>query len=342
MTQPALVGLNPWLPWPLSRFDWWTQPVRAERLAALRIGVALVLLWDIFCTYLPKAPTFFGDQSLGSPEVFADSGGLVRHWSLLRGLGDYDLLHAALIVWAVAATLLLLGWLPRLAAGVAWLLSISIIGINPYLHNSGDNVRTIALFYLMLSPCAAVWTLKKGTQLVSQEPVYVPAWPLRLLFIQMALIYFINGVYKATGPDWRQGSILHYVMANLAWTRFSYAQMPLPLGLTRLLTWVVLIWEFSFPLLVYLPATRKAALWLGVAFHVGTGLGLQLGAFPFYMLCLYLPLIPWENLRLTYLSRATNPACSKCRSPVNASLMPSCCITTKEMQSVSDHSLSDR
>ena len=39
-----------------------------------------------------------------------------------------------------------------------------------------------------------------------------------------------------------------------------------------------------------------------------------------------------------YISSPLNPACSKCRSPVS----PSSAITKKEMQSVSDHSLSGR
>jgi hypothetical protein len=34
---------------------------------------------------------------------------------------------------------------------------------------------------------------------------------------------------------------------------------------------------------------------LGVLFHLGTGLVLKLGPFPLYMLCFYLPLLPWER-----------------------------------------------
>src|ERR1700686_3715834 len=41
-----IVGVVPWLPWPLSAWGWWTEPVRAERLALLRIGVALCLIAD--------------------------------------------------------------------------------------------------------------------------------------------------------------------------------------------------------------------------------------------------------------------------------------------------------
>jgi hypothetical protein len=34
----------------------------------------------------------------------------------------------------------------------------------------------------------------------------------------------------------------------------------------------------------------------GAVFHLGTGLLLQLGPFPFYMICLYLPFFPWERV----------------------------------------------
>jgi hypothetical protein len=62
------------------------------------------------------------------------------------------------------------------------------------------------------------------------------------------------------------------------------------------LSWITLIWEIGFPIFVMMPSLRALTLWLGVAFHVGTGVLLPLGPFPLYMLCLYLPLVPWEQL----------------------------------------------
>jgi hypothetical protein len=111
----------------------------------------------------------------------------------------------------------------------------------------------------------------------------------------MVVIYFVNGVYKFAGPAWRDGNLLHYVFNNLAWTRFSSAQLSLPLPVIQVLTWTTLFWELFFPVLVLIPRVRTLALWLGVAFHIGTGVFLQLGPFPLYMICLYLPLVPWDR-----------------------------------------------
>jgi hypothetical protein len=278
--------------------------VPAERLAALRIGVGIVLLLDILVGYLPRATDFFGAHSLGGPEVFAQVNASKWRWSIFCGLdSNPGIMHAALLGWAIAALGLTLGVLPRLNAAIAWALSISFLGANWYLHNSGDNVRTIELFYLMLTPCGAVWSLTSRWSASDQEDkpgsVYVPAWPVRLLFLQMMAIYFFNGLYKLLGHDWRAGDVMHYVMANVAWTRVSYAQFPMPFLATQILGWIVLTWELGFPVLVMMPSTRKLILWLGIAFHIGTGIFLPLGPFPLYMLCLYLPLVPWE----CYLSR---------------------------------------
>ena len=85
----AVVGIQPWLPWPLSAWSWWTAPVRAERLAALRIGLAACLIFDIAYNYAPDTLAFFGKDGLGAPEIFNwrfRPPGMV--WSLLRGIGD--------------------------------------------------------------------------------------------------------------------------------------------------------------------------------------------------------------------------------------------------------------
>ena len=110
-------------------------------------------------------------------------------------------------------------------------------------------------------------------------------------FVQMVLIYFCNGLCKLMGDDWRSGNALYYVLGDLTLARWSYAQLPMPYVLTRLLTWAILAWELSFPLLVCWRRTRRIALWFGVLFHTGIGVSLELGGFAPYMLCLYLPFL---------------------------------------------------
>ena len=50
---------------------------------------------------------------------------------------------------------------------------------------------------------------------------------------------------------------------------------------------------------VLLRWTREIFLAFGVAFHLGIFINMELGGFAPYVLCLYLPLLPWERFRRT-------------------------------------------
>src|SRR5207244_274468 len=98
----------------LKKSAWWggatTFPSTTRRRAILRIGVALVLLWDISCSYLPNYDVFYGDGSLGAPRLMHDAGrSPAWAWSILRGVGDPLTSHLALVVLLVTSTLILMG-----------------------------------------------------------------------------------------------------------------------------------------------------------------------------------------------------------------------------------------
>jgi hypothetical protein len=325
MSERTIVGIRPWLPWPLSASPWWTEPVRAERLAALRIILSALLLIDLVLTYLPHVADFYGPGSLGPPELFAYMRREPKwYWSVLGDVRDPRIFYTAMIAWILATASLMLGLCSRLSAVLVWVLANSFSVLNPYVENAGDEVRSILHFYLMISPCGAAWSLDRRLSRWWSDrprgPVFIHPWALRLLFVQMTMIYFANGVYKFVGVDWPNGASLYYVLGDMTLTRWSYAQLPLPYALTRILTWTVLYWEMGFPLLMLLPLLarwtckvlwvlplpvellvtvlrwlRVAALCFGVLFHLGIFVSMEIGVFPIYMICCYVPLLPWER-----------------------------------------------
>src|SRR5262245_38455872 len=122
----TVVGTRPCLPRFLG--EWLTAPVRAERLAALRIGFAAVLLVDILVTYLPFLKDYYGPGSLSWPDVFASRfESPYWHWSILRWLPDSWGPIIALATWAIAAVALLVGWRAGIAAAIVWALSWSFL-----------------------------------------------------------------------------------------------------------------------------------------------------------------------------------------------------------------------
>jgi hypothetical protein len=294
--SPVVLGLAPALPRPLCDWRWLTVPVPAERAAALRIAVGAVLLFDILVLFLPDlrvlyGPGGFGDQSHFDGIFAAPSW----RWSFVRALPPSWGPQVLLGIWAAAATALLAGYRPRLAALVCWLGAVSFSQANLYLHNGGDQLKLIVLFMLVFLPTDGRWAVRRHPDARGPGPVLVHPWPIRLLTVQLAVMYFMNGYYKSLGPAWRDGSVMYYVAHNPSWAHFSPDYLPFPDGALQVLTWATLVWELLFPVLISLPLTRAATLWIGVLFHLGTLVHLEVGLFPLFALCYYVPFVPWER-----------------------------------------------
>jgi hypothetical protein len=289
-----VAGVVPWLPPPLSRWTWLTEPIRAERLAAWRIGTGLILLLDVLLFYMPFLDVLYGPESLAEPGVFSERFASPHwNWSVLNWLPVGWGPQVCLGIWIASSAALIVGWRPRIAALIAWALSLSFYNTNFYLHNSGDRIRHFLLLLLILAPSDAAWAIRRRPRNVD-GPAYVSAWPARLMLIQMAIMYFMNGLYKMQGRMWWEGSVMHYVSHDIGWARWS--ALPMPYWVSRVLTWGALIWEAGFPLWIMMKRTRVPALIVGVLFHLITFFHLEIAAFPLYALCLYIPLAPWERL----------------------------------------------
>jgi Vitamin K-dependent gamma-carboxylase len=295
--QSPTIGSVPWLPGFLRRRPWFSEPVPAVRLAALRIGTGLIFLIDLLLTAFQGISTLFGPGGLAGPgmwpEVFTER---TFTWSLLRWLPPESGPWIVFALGFAASAGLIAGWKPRLMALLGWMVAVSLFNSGVVLNNAGDRIRNILLFLLIFCPSGAVWSISAKVPASGQT---VHPWMIRILFIQLVFIYFMNGVYKLSSPPWLEGRILNDVLNHAGWSHISPDLLPISPGIARLLTWFTLLWEVGFPIWVLDPRIRVIALAIGVGFHLATLLLLEVGIFPLYALCLYLPLVPWERLSRT-------------------------------------------
>lgn len=294
----AVVGIQPWFPWPLSRWPWWTEAIPAERVAALRIVTASVLLFDLLFTYLPHFHTLFSPEALGGRDLYA---GKFRDdhyfWSLLRWLPEGWGPQAVFAVWIVAAVGLLVGWRPLICGLLAWVCAVSVWNIAPGAHNGGDRLRHTLLLMVAVSHAGAVWGVGSIRHRGEPRQVLVPGWPVKVLFVQLAALYFFSGYYKLLSPIWRNGYVMYWASHDLYWSLYPEPATWLPVWLHRLSAQITLIWELGFPLLAVLPRTRVPTLVLGVLFHLGTLFTLEVGCFALYSIACYTAFVPWERGR---------------------------------------------
>ena len=268
--------------------QFWLKSIDARQYAALRIafgGLSVVYLLGL----LPYVEAQF--SGLGwlrdIQQIAVQNGGSWSLFFIQAGAQATTLAYAIVWMGIIAAFMLMIGWQSRLAAFITWLVWVSLWNRNPLLLDGDDAILKLMCFYLMLSSCGNCWSVDACLQIKPQQ-VYV--WPLRLIQFQIALIYFVSGWVKFHSPEWLDGTIMQYVLIHpqySRWDGWSFIDNPLLSGVLVALAGFIRWWELLFPFLLINARSRKISLLIGILFHAGLLLTMNLRWFPVIMLSLY-------------------------------------------------------
>jgi hypothetical protein len=288
----------------------WDRREPADVLALVRIAVALVITWDLLqaalldVVELLLAPIEEG--GIGPASRLAPIG-LLYEW-LGASRSHAWLLFALTLTSALS---LLLGLFTRTSALVLVLAYAQIAHVVQLGDRGIDALLRSVLLILACSQAGA--TLSLDARLFHgrwRRDVEQPAWPRYLIVAQLLLMYFWAGVLKQS-PSWT--SIDGYSALFVVLNHPHYASFALPPALLgaaypglQAAAIATLVFErgaLLVPLLLWLRATRERGgklravvarlrlleLWvaLGVLFHLGLAVVLDLGIFPWGCLALY-------------------------------------------------------
>lgn len=272
----------------------WNQfffaPIDARRMAFIRIGFAVLILIYMAILY-PDLSTWYGPQGLYPADVDAETK-LPQQWSVLRWLpadpGEADVwLHR--IFWLhIACTLMLLfGFLSRINSVIVYVLLVSWVWRNPLIIDGEDSVFRLVGFFLILMPSGRAWSIDR--LLFHRSPntcPLVPAWPLRLLQLQMMVIFVAAALYKMGGTAWLDGTAFSYVgRLDDLFGRFLVPSFVFEIPIfVRLITWSVIVIELIAPLFLWFRETRRWALLAILLFHLGNEYTMALFLFHWIML----------------------------------------------------------
>jgi Vitamin K-dependent gamma-carboxylase len=271
----------------------WFKPIDARQYAALRIAFGCLSL-VYFLSLLPYLTAQFSGVGWlsDSRQIAQQNGG---SWSLFfipAKEHTITLAYAIVFLGIMSAFLMTIGWHSRVAAFVTWLVWVSLWNRNPLLLDGDDAVLKVMCFYLMLSPCGNSWSADARFR---QKPQTAAVWPLRLVQFQIALIYFVSGWVKFHSQEWLDGTVLQYVLVHpqySRWDAWALIDNSLIANILAGIAWFIRWWELLFPLLLSNAYTRRLSLLIGILFHVGLLLTMNLRWFTVIMLALYLALVP--------------------------------------------------
>ena len=292
----------------------WFEEVPSEIFGLVRIAigaaglVSLVGSTPVEMFWSPDGIAPLPGGGLGLRRYVLESGlGVVAGWTMFLAL------FTALACMSV-------GLFTSSAVIVSFLGTVVQAHWNPLPLTSGHGVLMAALFCLIWADCGARLSIDELRQprARSRTPPKPPAppgnqgarqpvWPLRLIQVQVAIIYWTSGLYKLLGPMWRDGSAVHYTTAQNVFGRVFHVY-PFPAGfdwVLTLLTYTTVLWEISFPFMLLNRITRRVALATGIAMHLGIWAMMEVGPFTWMMLASYVAFLDPEKVRRALIIRTS-------------------------------------
>lgn len=274
------------------RFLFDSEPVYVLGLVRTAFG-ALAVAWTI--SLLPDLYELFGANGAVPQQPSLD-----YRWGLFQILSGDSALLIGWVVLLLSAVAMTVGWHSRLAAVLVFLLLLSFMRRDPWIFTAGDGVISVTALYLALSPCGAALSLDQRRRTGSFWTAECRAlWPIRLMQIQLSIIYLESVQAKLSGKPWVDGSAASY-----AWrTDSQWAILPAPQWvaenalIVNAVTWGTLIIELAIAVLVWNRRCRPWVLAAGVVLHLMILVNLNVGFFSPAMFVLYLAFVPEETVR---------------------------------------------
>jgi hypothetical protein len=271
----------------------WFQPTPAYPLGLIRMAFGvLAVAWTL--SLLPGLFDLFGLHGVAPRQPpFAYQSGVFEVWTSDTAL---------LIGWAMlllSAIAMAVGWHSRLAALTVFVLIASFQFRNPWIFNSGDVLIRIEALFLALSPCGAALSLDRRRAAGSFWSAQVRArWPVRLVQIQVSLIYLATVRIKMSGEKWPDGTAVSYA---LRLEDMLIVPTPHWFSTNALLmngaTWGTLAIELAIGILVWNRRCRCRILAVGVVMHSLIMITIAVGFFAPAMFVLYLAFIPPDTVQ---------------------------------------------
>jgi hypothetical protein len=271
----------------------WFKPEPTSTLALVRIAFGLVAMgWTV--ALLPDLLSWFGADGI-LPRHPASARGT---WGPLSAVGGDGAVIASLIVLLVASGCLVVGYRTRAAALLVFLGLLAFQRRDPFVFDSGDALLRIVALFLALSPAGASLSLdraRRARDRLWEFPARAP-WALRLMQVQLSVLYLATVWTKLRGTTWNDGTAVSYALRVEDLNRF-----PVPHFVTdsvliaNLMTYGTLAVEFAIGVLVWNRRARPWVLGLGVALHLSIEYSIRVGFFTAAMFVLYLAFVPSDT-----------------------------------------------
>ena len=281
-------------------------------LTVLRIGLALEVIfyclsiigdWSSLLAGTGRglisrelAETMLSSESSFVPRI----GWLVTIGSGL-GLSEDAVLNLVWIATLCAGIFLLAGILCRAATVTSWFLHLAAVKSGDLSAYGVDNLVTIGLFYLMLSPLPDRLALDWRWRRHKPQDRHRLRFFRRVLQLHLCLIYFFGGLIKALGVGWWNGTNLWRALTRPPFDVISADILIRFKHVFPILGIAVFVLEIGYPFFIWHRHLCRPWLLAILGMHLVIGVGMGMYLFASVMIVLNLaafgPGILWQQPR---------------------------------------------
>ena len=270
-----------------------------EGLALFRI-IWMGLIFGYFLIDLGNVTDFYGPHAVVSLETVRQEFPFLHANIFHLFRPSYEVVYLILGVYGISLLFSIAGLFTRASLIVAFICMTSLHQRNIWLLSSSELLmRTITLL-LIVSPCGHSLSLDSflGRFFVSfKQKTTWPVWALRLIQIQVSVIYLWTFWHKLKGETWIDGTAVYYATRLEHLTNSSIPWVLDSTFILSLLTWSTLFVEFSLGALVWVKAFRKPVIIMGIIFHLGIEYVMSIPFFELFMISLLVNFFTPEELR---------------------------------------------
>lgn len=245
---------------------YWFASAPGYSLAAFRILFG-VYLFCYFLSFAPKVNVLFSTEGIYIPYLVGDIA-LPPIWA------------TSLYVFSLAVLVaIIVGFKTRLAVPLFLCLYLYFYFLNLAVKNTAyDRLNLIFLGILCFAELDRVWALHRSGK---NEGPMVSVWPIRLICLQICLLYFGAGQWKLGNPQWHTGEMMRQTLIGSWGTPlgFWFVNLNPPAWFFTGLTWSVIAFELVMPFALTMRKLQPYAFAIGVSFHIAIGAFLNIPEF---------------------------------------------------------------
>ncbi len=281
----------------------WFTPQDPATLSLIRVLAGLMLLYTHLVWTIDFAG-FFGEHGRISTEFaqsFHDPLGMGHFaWSLWFWIKSASLQPWFHLGGLAIFLLLTVGFQSRIMAVLAFLLTISYVHRAPGVLFGLDQINTMLAMYLMVGPCGARYSVdawRAAGQGRAVTPSVTANLAIRLLQLHLCVVYLFAALGKLQGVTWWEGTAMWLALANYEYQSLDMTWIWPYRKCINALSQFTVLWELTYPALIWPRLTRPLVLALAVPLHLGIACCMGMMTFGLVMLIANLAFVPPQLVR---------------------------------------------